>query len=235
MNRRQFCLALFFAPVSKETVLCGVRWEVIANGSSKRRYLFIHGDEVTARQVLRAHMRTHKGVAHLVTGRDRLVDVDGGKLDPNRMFTREGAERNLRKLNPAWMEAQLSAQLDRLDHEREPLLKALTPPRGGLLVVLHNNAHGYSVRDELDVSEEKALNDASNPHEFFLVSQPADFRILAKSPFNVVLQNKPGGEEDGSLSRLMAKRGVRYVNLEVAIGKRERQVEMLEWLEKHLP
>ena len=50
-----------------------------------------------------------------------------------------------------------------------------------------------------------------------------------------MLQQKPATEDDGSLSRLAAARGVRYVNLETQMGQAERQKEMLEWLEWVLP
>ena len=39
------------------------------------------------------------------------------------------------------------------------------------------------------------------------------------------------GPEDGSLSRLCATRGVRYVNVETARGDLTTQVDMLNWLE----
>jgi hypothetical protein len=78
------------------------------------------------------------------------------------------------------------------------------------------------------------LKDAANPHEFFLATDPADFEKLAQSPFNVVLQNTAPKDDDGSLSRLAARMGIRYVNLECALGKIERQRELLGWLEKYL-
>jgi hypothetical protein len=39
--------------------------------------------------------------------------------------------------------------------------------------------------------------------------------------------------EDGSISRVAARLGVRYVNLEVSLGQREKQIEMLHWLERY--
>ena len=60
-----------------------------------------------------------------------------------------------------------------------------------------------------------------NPHAFFLCTDERDFAKLATSPYNVVLQKKPPPQDDGSLSRLAAARGVRYVNLEV--GHRARR------------
>jgi hypothetical protein len=46
----------------------------------------------------------------------------------------------------------------------------------------------------------------------------------------VVLQNSAPPDDDGSLSRLAGKQGVRYCNLEVALGKEAIQREMLDWL-----
>ncbi len=236
--RREFVLALTAAGLAEagtRTVRhCGIGWEVIRNGRSRRRYLHIHGDETTAREVLREHMTKHPGVAWLVRNDERTIPAANGRLDPNRMFTREGAARNLRLLNKSWTDAEVERELARLDRERVPLLKALTPPKGALLFAVHNNARGYSVTAELEASNDSKLNDAGNPHEFFLTTDPEDYRVLALSPFNVVLQNDAKGPDDGSMSRLMARRGVRYLNLEVAIGKRERQAEMMAWAEQHL-
>ncbi len=216
--------------------LAGVEFEVIRKGASKRRYLLIHGDEETAREVLRDHMKWHAGVAHLVTGHKREVPLrGGGLLDPNRMYSREGAARNLKLLNPKWTPAQVNTELDSLDRTRGKLIRALMPPPGGLIVAVHNNSHGYSVQTEVPISGQVSLRDARNPHEFFLATDPSDFRILARSPYNAVLQNNSPREDDGSLSRLMAKRGVRYANLEVALGKFDKQKEMLDWLERNLP
>ena len=72
---------------------------------------------------------------------------------------------------------------------------------------------------------------AGNPHAFFLCTDPRDFEVLKTSPYNVVLQQHGPKQDDGSLSRLAAARGFRYVNLEVAAGQAERQREMLNWLE----
>jgi hypothetical protein len=48
-----------------------------------------------------------------------------------------------------------------------------------------------------------------------------------------VLQSKPD-PDDGSLSRLAARRGFRYINLECAIGAYEAQQERVRWLDEHL-
>lgn len=238
-SRRQFLWApvlLVASPAHARSLKAGpVQFEVIRRGRAKRHYLHIHGNEETAREVLRKHMENRKGTAFLIRSRQRNIAIQGGELDPNRMFSEEGARRNLKMLNSTWSAAQHNKAMSLLSKHREKIIRNLTPPQGGLLVALHNNGRGYSVKSEVPISDEAALNDEANPHEFFLATHPEDFRILAKSPYNVVLQNRAPQSDDGSFSRLAAARGIRYVNLEAALGQFARQKEMLDWLERNLP
>ncbi len=236
MDRRQW-LALgfpFFFWRRRGVRLEGARFEIIRHGRARRVFLHIHGNEETARQVLRAHMKTHSGTAYLIVGDKRNVPAGPGVLDPNRMFSREGAQRNLRTLNRHWSDDQISVVLDKLDRGRDRLVRALLPQGGGLTMAVHNNSEGYSVRDEVPISDRVSLPEPDHPHEFFLCTQPGDFEKLAESPYNVVLQNTAPPDDDGSLSRLAAKRGVRYLNLECALGNEARQREMLEWADSRL-
>ena len=233
VNRRQF-LALGWFPwlAPRHIGLAGARFRILRNGRSLRRYLRIHGNEETARQVLERHMETHEGIAYVIESRVRLVAVESLQLDPNRMFSRAGAEANLKLLNPGAPVARLAGALGVLDRGREKLVRALTPPKGGVTVALHNNSAGYSVAAEVPLSDQTSLRQPGVPHAFFLCTDARDFEVLKTSPYNVVLQKH--GPEDGSLSRLAATRGFRYVNLEVAAGATERQSEMLNWLEWNL-
>jgi hypothetical protein len=210
-------------------------FNIIRNGGARRFYFWVHGNERTAREVLLEHIKTNKGRAVMVENDQRYLTIEGGRLDPNRMFSREGASKNLRSLNRNWDQAKLDAVLNRLDRERPELLKTILPGSGRLLVAMHNNSQGYSVKDELAISDRTALNNEANPHEFMLCTSPADFEILRTSPFNVVLQNTGPKEDDGSLSRLCALRKIRYVNIEAALGKAAEQKKMLDWLEANLP
>jgi hypothetical protein len=232
-TRREFLFALGGFPFfwwRGRVTLGGVRFRRLRRGRSSTRYLVIHGDEQTARVVLTGHLRAWPGVGYVVTGRERTVKVrGGGRLDPNRLFSREGAAANLRRLNPGWPDARIERELDRLDRERPALIQAVTPPDGGLLMALHNNSRGYSVHDEIPISDAVSLKAPDQPHEFFLCTDPRDFAVLADSPYNVVLQHDKPAEDDGSLSRMAARRGIRYVNLEVFLGKQDVQREMLEW------
>jgi hypothetical protein len=223
----------FFRP--KYTQLAGARFRIVRNGRSKRRYLLIHGDEETARAVLLRHMETHEGIAYLVEGKTRNVPIEDGAIDPNRMFSRAGAERSLKGLNKDWSKQQVDAALAILDRGREHLVDAFFPPKDGLLIALHNNSEEYSVRDEEPISDDKSIRDPENPHAFFLCTDASDFKLLAGSPYNVVFQRDKPQEDDGSLSRLATKNNVRYVNLEGRLGNTDRQTEMLRWLDWNLP
>ncbi len=209
--------------------LAGARFHIIRRGQPKRHFLVIHGDEETAREALARHLRSGEGIGFEIENHIRNVPINGGQIDPNRMFSRPGAEASLKKLNPDWSPRQIAAALDALDRGREKLIQALLPSKSGLLVALHNNSGDYSVSDEEPFSDQGAIPQPDDPHAFYLCTDPADFKILANSGYNIVLQQH--GPEDGSLSRLCATRGVRYVNIEVRLGDLSRQMDMLNWLD----
>ncbi len=214
---------------------CGIRFRSISKGRSARRYFWIHGDETTARDVLTLHMARFRGRALLVENPTRVIESGALTFDPNRMFTEVGLERNLVRLNPGSTEGERRRIHKMVSRDREKLLRALTPPSNGLLTVVHNNSRGYSVNDEVAISNDVSLAAPGTPNDFLLCTDPGDFALLKRSPFNVVLQSEAKGEEDGSLSRLAAVRKIRYVNIEAAMGRAESQRTMLEWLEGNLP
>ena len=215
--------------------LAGVEFRVIRNGPPTRHYIWIHGDEQTARQVLESHMQSRAGHAFLVLGAgERNVPFAGGQLDPNRMFSRAGAAQNLQRLNPSWDQPQLERALAMLDRNRDEFLRKLLPTGDKVLVALHNNSLAYSVKDEIPISNAVALKSPDTPDEFILCTDPTDFAVLSQGPYNVLLQNKASGEDDGSLSRLCAERRIRYVNIEAAHGNAAAQTAMLGYLESTL-
>jgi hypothetical protein len=215
--------------------LADATFHEVRRGRDRRRYIWIHGDERTAHDVLRAHMRSASGRAFLVENSQRNVRLLGGVLDPNRMFSRVGAERNLRRLNPEWTAEQVDKALAKLDRDRDRFLSRVLPrDTRTLLVALHNNGPDYSVKDEVPISDAISMKDADHPDEFLLCTSRPDFDKLAKAAFNVVLQQKAPPDDDGSLSRLCAARGLRYVNIEAAHGNGAGQARMLQWLEQVL-
>jgi hypothetical protein len=235
MRRRTFLLSGIALFGASDARLAGIPFQVVKNGRGPRRYFWPHGNETTARDVLLAHLKVAQGTAYLTRSDVRAVRTEGLELDPNRMFSRAGAERSLRRLNPHVPEATIANALLRLDNDRPKFLRGLLPPPGGLLIALHNNSEGYSIQDEIPISDQSHVPRRSEPHEFFLCTGPADYALLAQGPYNVALQQTGQGPDDGSLSRLCAREHIRYVNLEVALGKAAIQTEMLAWLERTLP
>ncbi len=237
-ERRSFlasaCLP-FWPFRSRQQKIAGVRFDIIRHGRSTHRYFHVHGNETSARELLYQHMKKYKGTGFTVQSLSRQVPVGALEIDPNRMFSSEGAERNLRRVNLDLSEAAVQNALIYLERDRRKFVKAILPPQGGLLVALHNNGPGYAVQTEVPISDEVSLADPGNPREFMLTVNRPDFDILKTSPFNVVLQDKAPPDDDGSLSRLCTKLGVRYVNIEARLGNLDGQRRMLEFIETKLP
>lgn len=237
-TRRSF-ISLAAAPLlagsTSYVALAGVRFMRIQNGDAARRYLVIHGDERTAREVLLGHMVNRPGQAYLVESITRTVRPHLLEIDPNRMFSDVGAARSFERLNATAVRRTIDGEVKWLAARRQKLFKALLPPAGGLIIVLHNNARGYSVNDEIPISNQTHIPRPSAPHEFFLATAKPDFDLIAKGPYNAVLQSEAEGPDDGSLSRLCAARGIRYVNLECSLGNIAVQAEMLRWMDSLLP
>jgi hypothetical protein len=183
--------------------------------------------------VLEIHMEMYPGIGYLIDNRDRYVTIEGAKIDPNRLFSKVGAEKSIQAQNPGMAADKVETVLVFLDRHRDELVRRLEPKNGNLLVALHNN-QDYSVKDEISQSDDTSIPQPDRPREFFLCTDPKDFAVLKKSPYNVVLQNRKPTEDDGSLSRLAVKRNFRYVNLECGEGELEAQLERLRWLEDHL-
>jgi hypothetical protein len=236
MTRREFFSLTAFEAIlpwrwfRRDPQIAGIRFRELRKGDG-RHYIHIHGDEKTAFEVLTSRMATSDGCAFFIRSGERNVDVAGGKIDPNRMWSRAGAEKSLRSLNQAWSDNQVRKALDELDDDREKLLRRLLPRDGGLIIALHNNGPGYSAQDEVAISDSVALRNPEHPDEFMLCTSRADYEVISGGGYNVLLQNKAPKDDDGSLSRLCAARNIRYVNIEAAHGNLEGQRAMLTWVE----
>jgi hypothetical protein len=228
-TRRSF----LFSAVKKPLSMGGIRFEVEQNGKSNRRYLHIHGNETTAREVLKKHVKEYKGIYYFVVSKTRNVLVGECTIDPNRMFTAAGARKSFERWNKDKTAAQIDAAMALLTKDREDLLRAVSPPRGGILIAMHNNSEGYSMKDEIAISDKVHMPDAENPRDFMLATNASDYEKLAKGPFNLVLQQSVK-TDDGSFSVLAASRSIRYVNIEAALGNGTKQQAMLAHLEQVL-
>ncbi len=182
---------------------------------------------------LQLHLQKAEGWAFYIESTTREVSFGDGRIDPNRMFSRSGAAVDFIRCNPHWTPEYLEAQLNILDQVRESFLDILLPPYGGLLIAVHNNSQGYSLESERHNSQAQAVKNDVDPRNFFLCVAERDFAALQNSPYNVLLQ-AADVEDDGSLSCLAARRGIRYVNCEVSLGNLAIQQEMLAYLGEHL-
>lgn len=219
----------------REIAVGDARFRVVERGRSPRRYIHIHGNEATARRALGERMRNREGRAFFVLGDERNVRVGGLAIDPNRMFSPVGARASFARLNPGAATEAIAVALAVLARDLPAFLSALLPPDGGLLISVHNNSEGYNIRAEIPISEAHHLPEPGAPNDFFLLTDARDFEVLKGSPYNAVLQTRPATEDDGSLSRLCAARGIRYVNLECYAGRLAQQREMLRWVDQALP
>jgi len=214
--------------------LVGIEFKVVKKGHSDRKYIWLHGDEQTARMALESHMKFNLGTAFFIQGETREKDFFDGIIDPNRIFSSKGAEANIHKYNRSWSSFRKQEALEWINRERDAFLESIFPKNGGLLVALHNNFKGYNVNWEIQKSDSVSIKKDQNPRDFFICTDRTDFEVLARSPFNVVLQEKLLQKDDGSLSWAAMRNGVRYVNIEVRLGWLSHQKKMLNYLENNL-
>lgn len=180
--------------------LLEIEFKVVKKGNSDRRYIWLHGDEQTARMALESHMKLNLGTAFFIQGETRETDLFDGIIDPNRIFSSNGAEANIQKYNRSWSSFKKQEALEWIDRERDVFLESIFPINGGLLVALHNNFKGYNINWEIQKSDSVSIKKDQNPRDFFICTDRTDFEALARSPFNVVLQEKLPQKDDGSLS-----------------------------------
>jgi len=230
-----FCLiGLSFAMDISELSYCGIDFQVKKNGFSDVSYILIHGDEETARMLLSEHIKKNKGKAFFIKSKEREVVFGPTKVDPNRIFSRAGARKALKKFRPHWDHKELTKLLEKLDESRNIFLFNIFPSEGGLLIALHNNFRGYSVKDELTNSQLHSIKKDKNPRDFIICTDLKDYQKLKKGPYNVVLQNIIDEDNNGSLSWPALENGVRYVNIETRLGWLAQQRKMLKFGESSL-
>jgi hypothetical protein len=232
-----FLLASIYIFVSNQNdkvQIATIQFKVIQNGDSDRRYIWLHGDEQTARMALENHMKKNQGKAFLVEGILRESEFYGGIIDPNRIFSSLGAKANIQKYNPRWTSTQKAQRLLTIDTDRKIFFKNIFPKNGELLIALHNNYKGYNINKELGRSDAKSIKKDQNPRDFFICTNRLDFEILSQSPFNVVLQEKSPKKDDGSLSWAAIRNDISYINIETRLGWLSQQKRMLNYIEKNL-
>ena len=210
------------------------KFDLILNGSSSNRYIWLHGDEQTAKMALEYHIGKYQGIAFFIDSKTREIPFQSTIVDPNRIFSRRGSYHALRKFKPDWPPGSLKKALDILDREREEFLNVLMPSESGYIISLHNNFRGYNVHKEKSKSQKVSIKKTENPRDFIICTDANDYDKLSSGPFNVVLQNKLPQKDDGSLSWEALRRNVRYLNVETRLGYLSKQKKMLKFIEEVL-
>ena len=221
-------------PVRDSVYFGNISFNVRYKQDSNKHYIWIHGDEKTAKMAILNHLKFYPGKGFFIDNEDREVDYLDTKIDPNRIFSRSGSYRTLKKFKPEWSPGTLKPELDKLDKQRDIFLKKIFPDSMGLIIAVHNNSRGYSVKDELKFSTKVSLNSKQSSKDFIICTYDGDFEKLAVGPYNVVLQNKMPTKDNGSLSWAALRNGVRYINVETRLGWRTKQEKMLEFIEKSI-
>ena len=216
--------------------IAGIQFNVIKNGESNRRFIWIHGDEKTAAMLLKRHLKDNYGTAFLIENNKREVYINGYMMDPNRIFSKAGVEKNLIKFNGNISKTAIDKMVNLIANDKEKFFDRITPPNRGLLIALHNNLHAYTIEDEIPLSTEISLKNSEHPHHhnFFICTNRDDYNLLSKSPYNVVLQETDPEEDNGSLSWFANRKGVRFINIETRLGYLSTQTKMLQYIEDHL-
>ena len=86
-------LFLSFLVFSDNISFGEISFQVVQKGKSGRHYIWLHGDEKTAKMALDDHMHRNEGKAFLILNETREVIVKDGLIDPNRIFSSEGAKK----------------------------------------------------------------------------------------------------------------------------------------------
>jgi len=215
----------------------GAKFNLVQNGNSPNRYIWLHGDEQTARMALDYHIRHFSGLAFFIQNETREIPFKSTIVDPNRIFSRNGSYHALKKFKPGWQRGTLKQALDEIDSERTSFLDILMPGRNGVLIAVHNNFYGrggYNVKKEEKKSQRTSIKPGQNPRDFIICTYEKDFEKLSTGPYNVVLQSKIPEKDDGSLSWESLRRNVRYLNVETRLGYLTKQKKMLRFIETTL-
>lgn len=213
---------------------CNIKFSIIHKRNHGKNYIWLHGDEKTAKQVLLSLAKKNTGKFFLIQSHHRLVKINGYTVDPNRIFSDTGVRNTLKKYNPRITTNEIKKIVTLIQKKRPAFIAHILPAKKGILIALHNNQYNYSILDEKKNSVKTSIKNNQSKHNFFLCTSKKDFEILENSQYNVALQNHIQAIDDGSLSQLMARKKRRYINIEARLGAKDIQQAMLHYVEKHI-
>jgi hypothetical protein len=153
------------------------------------------------------------------------------KVDPNRIFAKDGIKKSLEQLGRTSTRA-----IDEVEKFGQRIIQ-LIPAEAECIVALHNNtpdlfsALEYTPGNKRSVDTKKVyINPDQDADDFFLTTDKSLYEKLADKGYNTILQDNKNCTEDGSLSVYCGKKNIRYVNCETEHGKAEQYYEMMKAL-----
>lgn len=214
-------------------------------GAHGPAFVSVHSNERGSLALAMDWLATNAGeLIALEGGGERRLTLSPGSrsytIDPNRMFSATGIERDMKKFG--FYRPELGSAVSAFAKDWLALAKLEERPA---VVALHNNTDGppLSVATFLPGGGEAGnvvkVSPGNRPgwdsDDFFLVTDPSAYAHFAAAGFPVVLQDNERVQDDGSLSVWCGKRGIPYVNVEVQFGHDEAAYLMMQevgrWLE----
>jgi len=195
----------------------------------------LHRNESVAFPLLRNLLREYPGrFVGIKTPGSRRLSLKGGEskaftIDPNRIFTEDGIERDLKQFS--FFSPEIAGEIKSFS---AAYLEKVKMERGTTVIAVHNNTDGgYSIESyrkgggESAAAADLSVSAEWDPDDFILVTHPEHFRSLKEMQFNVVLQDNAGAPDDGSLSVYCGRAGIDYFNVEAEFGHSAEQDKML--------
>lgn len=210
-------------------------------GRTDMIFINLHDDELTSVDAAKRILEADGGMLiEIENDSQRNIRFKLGnqfyKVDPNRMFSKEGITKSLEQLGITSPKA-----IDEVEKLGQRIIQ-LIPGEAKCVVALHNNTPGlFSVieyapgnKRSLD-SKKVSINATQDTDDFFLTTDRHLYEKLADSGFNTILQDNKRCTDDGSLSVYCGKKNIRYVNCETEHGKTEQYFDMMKALVAALP
>lgn len=200
-------------------------------------FVSLHDDENTGVEAAKRYIQQHGGrLVELRHGRGRNVAIRrSGRLsrfDPNRMFTKVGLRRSLRRFR-SLTEANLALAYN-FGQEVAGLIGI---ERDQFIVAVHNNTEGKLTIHDYQKGElygantkEVYTNPRHDPDNYFYVTSPRLFRALSQLRYNVALMEPEPSVDTGSLAYFSKLHGAHYILVEAQHDHEREQLHMLESL-----
>lgn len=199
-------------------------------------FINLHDDEMTSVDAAKRILEEHGGMLiELENNGQRNIRFrlgqDSYKIDPNRIFSKDGIRKSLEQLGRTSDKA-----IDEASKLGERILE-LVPAQAECIIALHNNTPGLFSAIEYAPGNKRAadskmvyINPEQDADDFFLTTDISLYEKLANKGYNTILQDNKNCTEDGSLSVYCGKKNIRYVNCETEHGKSGQYYQMIQTL-----